>query len=365
MAVLNVAVIGDLHLDGMTADLGPDANRLQVAEVGKAEAWAVRNGIDEIWYVGDLSNGVVMSYDAHELLWAQWRLYPHLRRRVIVGNHDFEELGRHSLRLLKKMAEHGNLPNVFIYDEPTREVLDGVPVNFLPYPYPYLQPDQKVCTKNAINVSHFEVGGAVRDNGSVSRSDTDVEGTWIMGHLHTPQDLGAPKGKPNSTRRVHYVGTLYQRNFGESLPKSFTHLQARMHEGKLQTKLRRIDHDPAFKLINLDVQTAADLKKVTRNPLHKYKLFISAAVKVPDQFLADHPNVVRDQRYRNKRERDVLVEQKMVVSQECAQDDPFDSLGDYLEVRHPELTKAQRQRALKISEEIRAGLQYAAGLFAQ
>ena len=343
--VLDAVLIGDLHLDGMSADLGPDANRLQVAEVGKAEAWAVRNRVNEVWYLGDLCNRAVMSYEAHELLLAQWSLYPHLKRRVILGNHDWDEQGRHSLRLLKKVIEHGGLDHVHIYEEATREKIAGVPVNFLPYPYPDVEVDFK--TRNCINVAHCEVKGSLRDNGTDSSSqvELDTDGFWVLGHLHTPHDV---------SDWAHYVGTLFQRNFGEALPKSFTHLKARMHNGKLQTKVYRIDNKPAFQLINLDVQQQSDLKQVTKNPLHKFKLFVSAAVKVPEQFLADHPNVVRAQPYKNKRERDALVEERIILSQECEDDDPFGSLEEYLELEHPGLTKKQRKRALEINAEIRA-----------
>lgn len=344
--MLNALLIGDLHLDGMTADLGPEANRLQVAEVARAEAWAVRNGIDEIFYHGDVSNRPSLSYDAHELLVDQWSTYPHLKRRVILGNHDFNEVGSHSLRLMQKMIDKGALPNVTIYVEPTQVRIGGVKVNFLPWPYP--NEDCDLDLEDCINVSHFEVKGSMRDNGSAGTSKKTVakDCLWTMGHLHTPHDVG----------NVHYVGTLYQRNFGEDEEKSFTHLKARIVDKELQTKLLRVPHEAAFKLVNLNVEKLADLKKVSRNPLHKYKLFVSAAVRVPDQFLVDHPNVVRQDNYRTTRERDALIHQRIVLTQSCDQDDPFD-FADYLDVKASHLTDDQRKRAEQIMTEIRGVLE--------
>lgn len=351
--MLEAVLIGDLHTDGMTADLGPEANRLQVAEVARAEAWAVRNNISEVWYLGDVCNKSKMSYEAHELLLDLWSTYPHLKRRVILGNHDFDEVGAHSLRLMEKLIEKGGLTNVFIYTRPTREVIGGVKVNFLPYPFPHIDEEDLLdggidTYEDCINVSHFEVKGSKRDNGSAGTSKMKVaqDCQWVMGHLHTPHDVG----------NVHYVGTLFQRNFGESDDKSFTHLKARIHDKEFQCKLMRIKHEAAFKLINLDVATAADLKKVTTNRLHKYKLFISAAVRVPDQFMVDHPNVVRQDNYRTHKERDALVHQRVVLNQTCDQDDPFD-FADYLDVKASHLTDKQRARADAIMTEIRGVLE--------
>lgn len=348
--MLNVVLIGDLHLDGMTADLGPEANRLQMAEVARAEAWAVRNDVDEVWYLGDVCNKSLMSYGAHELLLDQWSLYPHLKRRVILGNHDFDEVGAYSLRLMDKMVDQ-MLPHVRIYTRPETEVIGGVTVNFLPYPFPDVDPEDMpdgFDLEDAVNVSHFEVKGSKRDNGSAGTSKQTVakDCLWVMGHLHTPHDVG----------NVHYVGTLYQRNFGEDLVKSFTHLKARIKDKEFEYKLNRIPHDAAFKLINLDVERIADLNKVTGNPLHKYKLFISAAVRVPDQFRVDHPNVVRDDSYRTTKERDALINQRVILNQTCDQDDPFD-FADYLDVKASHLTDKQRKRADQIMTEIRGVLE--------
>jgi len=343
--VLNCILIGDLHLDGMQADLGAKANSLQMREVAKAEAWAVANGIPEVVYLGDLCNRHVLTYDGHLLLHAQWSKYPHLIRRVILGNHDFAEDGVHSLRLLSTLRP---LPNVHVYDKPTTEDIGGVTVNFLPYPYPDV--DWGGELDGCINVSHFEVKGARQDNGAQSRSTKGVpKGTvWMMGHLHTPHDVGS----------VHYVGTLYQKTFGESLPKSFTWLKAKAGD-KLKTKVERVPVDPAFKLITLDIEEEDDLKQIDSNPLTKYKLVVSQAVGLSDQFLSSHPNVVRHNSYRTKDERAMLLE-SFDVTQVVDQGNPY-QVSEYLKVKHAYLSDKHFARADEIVREIKSRIEKANG----
>ena len=127
--MLNAVLIGDLHLDGMAAALGADANRLQVAEVARAEAWAVRNGVNHMVYLGDVSDRHTLSYDAHCRLVELWRTNTHLRRDVILGNHDFAENGVHSLSLLQRMAETDFEGSVHIHTEPTQLFPTTVGIN--------------------------------------------------------------------------------------------------------------------------------------------------------------------------------------------------------------------------------------------
>lgn len=340
---LSAVVIGDLHLDGMEADLGEEANALQIREVAKAEAWAVSNSIPEVWYLGDICNRTVMSYSAHLRLFAQWSKYPHLMRRVILGNHDFAEVGVHSLVLFMK-AMAPTLSHVHIYESPITETIGGVPVNFLPYPYPDVEWEGDL--EDSINVGHFEVKGSTRDNGTASSGGKPVmkSSYWVMGHLHTPHDVG----------RVHYVGTLYQRNFGESLPKSFSWLKARVHKGEIQVKLTRVPNDPSFKLITLDIQSDEDLLQVDDNPLNKYKLVVSEAARLTDNFLLSHPNVVRHDGYKTKQERQLLLEE-IDVAQVVDEGNPF-YLRDYWEIKHAHLTEKQITRGEAILADIRADL---------
>lgn len=341
--MLSAIAIGDLHLDGMLNDLGDDANRLQIAEVAKAEAWAVRNGIDHVFYLGDICNKSVMSYDAHERLVNLWRTNTHLRRHVILGNHDVAERGVHSLRLLERMAEFDFDGSVKVYTKPTQVEISGINVNFLPYPYP--NSDIDLDLRNAVNVSHFEVSGSLRDNGTANTSakmkvirDSNV---WIMGHLHTPHDVG----------NVHYVGTLYQRNFGESANKSFTWLRAKLNNGVFKYKLERIGVTPSFRLVNVDIERVEDLQSLQQVQGVFYKLFVKRGVVIPDNLLACYPNILRVEYYVSATERDVLVANAVIRQSDVTVSHIFDTVEDYLREHH-QLNEVQLKRAVSIINEI-------------
>ncbi len=334
--MLNVVVIGDLHLDGMNDDLGEEANSLIMAEVEKAEAWAVDNGVPEIWYPGDVCNRPVLSYDAHLKLRTTWRKRK-LIRRVIPGNHDFREMGHHSLLLLDKL----DIPNMHVYATPTQVEVGGIPVNFVPYPYGVEEPCE-LDPDDCINVGHFEVAGATLDNGHPGRGKRGVpKGTkWVLGHLHTPHDVGD----------VHYVGTLFQRNFGEKLPKSFTHLRARYRNNELEWKLDRVENDPDFKLITLEIESQKDLEQVNHNQLNRYKLVVSKSVTLTDTFMSSHPNVVRQDSYKTKLEKQLLTSD--AIMSQVMTDEGWLDYQDYLRQYHSHLDKKQMKMADRVMTEI-------------
>lgn len=342
---MRAVFIADLHLDGMGSALGPEANRLILDEVERVENWAVRNGVRHVFYLGDVCDKHYMSYEAHTLLMGTWSKHAdYLERHVIVGNHDFAETGVYSLSVLQKAIDNGMFEgSVRIYTEPAKLKIEGVKFQLLPYPYEKADPGAHIV------LGHFAVTGSLRDNGSKIKGGTEVVSgpTYIMGHLHKPHDVG----------KVHYTGTLFQRDFGASLPKFFTTIEARMDAGELQLDIDRIPHQPAFTLTNLVVAAHSDLKKVTSNLLDKFKLLIASSVKVPPDFLLTHPNVVRQDSYRNNKELGVLTQTKDLqdVGEGLHLDDPFSGLPDYLESLEVDTEIAAR--AIEIVETIRNELE--------
>lgn len=340
--MLDCIVIGDLHLDGMR--FLPNGNELIINEVRKAEAYAIRNEISTVIYVGDISDKPTLSYDAHERLLDLWgNNQDLLTRHIIIGNHDFSQSGKHSLTILKKAFEN---TSVHIHDAEETVEIGGVPVNFLPYPYP--KQETSLDLHNALNISHFEVNEAKRDNGSVSNSKTVIpENTrWVMGHLHTPQDVG----------KVHYVGTLFQRNFGESLPKSFSRVKARIKDGKLQVKYTRIPNKPAFELRNCLIEKQSDLDLIPNDPSIFCKLLVSAKVHIPADFLAGRPNCIKLQLFNTKSERAALINDTVIQEVSVAETDVFSALPDYLERYHPDLSKEETNRLFSIVSQIQENL---------
>ena len=330
--------ITDLHLDGMNSALGASANTLIMNEVARVEAWALRNGIDNIFYLGDIGNTPELSYEAQQLLIRQWAFHSdYFTRYIISGNHDYAEDGVHSLSVLQEAVDKGMFGDrVRIYTKPAKLKIEGLKVQLLPYPYTEASPDAQLV------LGHFAVSGSQRDNGMVITDGVEPlpKATYVCGHLH----------KPHSVGKVRYPGTLFQRDFGASLPKSFTYLEAEVEGKHADIQLHVVPHEPAFTLTNLIVETAADLKLVDDNPLHKFKLFLSAAVRLPENFLLNHPNVIRHDTYKSKRELKVKVAHDKVEDDDVALDDPFAGLPEYFE--STDIEPGVLKRALDIADEI-------------
>lgn len=330
-----------MHLDKLLKLFGERSYQLQIAEYDKACDWAVRHGVPFVFIKGDICDTSRLTYEAQLVLLDFFHRWDgKLSFHIILGNHDFDEVGVHSLEAFERMySKYGWFKSIHIYAEPAQKVLDGVVVNFLPYPYK----ERLKGKKPSVNVAHFEVNGSIRDNGGRINNDVELEDngdTWLMGHLHTP----------NIMKNVFYSGTLYQLNFGESLPKGFNHCQFKYKNGKLIRKITFIENDPMFKLINLVVESKLDFKKLTKNPLHLYKLFIKNNVHLPDSLLEEYPNIVMTNGYKSKEELDVIMNESIVeFNQELESFKITDGLMEFLSTR---LDKKQMKRALKIASEL-------------
>jgi hypothetical protein len=285
--ILEVVVGGDFHADKMKG-LFPERHlELQVAEQRKSMRYAVKNGIRDYFWPGDIAHLPRLTEEARIAL---MRLLDEfdgkLNIHIILGNHDVAYEGFHSLQSFVEMYKTGKYKTIFIYDKAQQVMMNGIPVNFLPYPHKKALPHNTKKCDRSINVAHLERPGARRDNG---RTIGPKDGTkqkddnyWFIGHLHTPQSLG------NS----HFCGTMFQTNFGESLPKGFIHFKAKLKNGKLTVKVDRIPNDPAFKLIPLIVESRKDLKKIEPNPLYLYKVFLKEGVEIKVDLNKKYPNII-------------------------------------------------------------------------
>jgi len=279
--------VGDPHFDKMGNLLKAQHLDLQIAELRKPFEYAVQNGIQEVWVLGDVAHKERLSEEARIALFKLLEEYDgRVIVRIILGNHDVAYDGFHALQFFVELFKSKKFKTVFIYDKKKQVVINGVPVNFLPYPATQALPhDTSTCDKS-INVAHLERPGALRDNGMKIKKGDGVKqrdkNVWVIGHLHTPQTVGL----------TWYSGTLYQTSFGESLPKSFMHIKARVDkDGLLDCKIKRIPVDPAFKLIPLVIEKRKDFKKIEDNPLYLYKLFIKSGVDVDFDIHKRYPNV--------------------------------------------------------------------------
>lgn len=296
--MLEFVGIGDLHMDKLSKLLPGFGNAAVAAETRKVLDYAKKHGVVHVFYYGDVCDKSRMSYSGHteltQILFGPE--YADLNHWVILGNHDFEENGTHSLQVLQQFAESTGRSNVHIITQPTETKIDGVRVRFLPYPH-------ESTSKDALNVGHFEAAGALRDNGKRITDGYSKNHLCAMGHLHTMHQV----------RRMYYSGTLYQTNFGEKLPKFFHHAKVMPD---LRHKFKCVRHTPSFTLTNLEVRSRADLKKVSSNPLDLYKLFVHSSVKLRPDDLEKLNNVVRINKFETEKDLKTQLADDWKVSDE-------------------------------------------------
>jgi hypothetical protein len=142
---------------------------------------------------------------------------------------------------IKILQSYGLEPRIKVFIHQEDYEIEGVPVRFLPHPY------TKTSSKR-LNIGHFEVTGAIRDNGYKIKEGIENSNLALVGHLHTPHRIG----------NNYFSGTLYQTNFGESLPKSFHHFKVR---DDLKCKILNIRNEPEYILEN----KKSILRKTLRN----------------------------------------------------------------------------------------------------
>lgn len=287
---MRAIVIGDLHLDALYKYFPQDHLKLQANEISKAFNYGYKNGINVVVFLGDIGEHSKLSYPALCMFIELLNKYRDFEIHIILGNHDFDEVGVHSLQPIHTMATLGLLPHVNIY--PVREVkkIQGIKFNFCSYP-------STEAEKNAINFGHFSTPGSIMDNGHITPEDQGTKvrekDIWVLGHLHTPHG--------------NFCGTMYQLSFPERLPKGFTVLEARNKNGKLRCKREFVQTDPAFKFVTLDIQSKSDLKKIDPNPLYLHRLVVKSKYELPEDIMDKYPNVVRVLGYTNKKEKKLIL----------------------------------------------------------
>jgi DNA repair exonuclease SbcCD nuclease subunit len=330
--------IGDLHFDRLRKLYGDKANELQAEEIEKPLDYALSKGIKTVIFGGDICEYEVMSYSAHlAFLKLILKYSKHLDIHIILGNHDFAETGLHSLQLLDLLAASKVL-NCSIYTAPTKVALENVTFNFLPYPHS--KPLKHFSA--TVNIGHFEVSGSFRDNGSKSKSDYVIKdkNLWLLGHLHTPHTI-----KSN----IFYSGTLYQLNFGESLPKGWVDFKVKETKtGALTHDVEFVKNNPEFKLFNIDVTTLNDLDQIKKNPLYKYTLFLREGIELPENITVDYPGIVSISGYKTKKELEALKTNAMLPIEEQTLKNVSVFYGLKKNLKQQGATDQQINRALKL-----------------
>jgi DNA repair exonuclease SbcCD nuclease subunit len=349
--------IGDLHLGAfgnIFADMdNPDA--LVFEAVQQAVDYAKYNGIKTLIFLGDLFDAPEPSQHQVTQLLAFLLTLRDYDVHIITGNHDYEHISHNALEIADFVIRAGMLPHVKLYLKPTQTSIDGVPFCFFPWPH-HNRKKFKLTGPPSVNIAHVEQTGALTDSGRKIEEgvklDQDSGDAWVIGHLHRRQEIG----------RIFYPGTLFQKTFGEPLPKGFLHGEAELRKGKLKFKGKWQAIQPPFVLENLRIEAPEDLRQVqaystTDRPIKRYKLFIKNSVALPPTFRVDNPHVVRIDGWKTKQEAEQLEKGNLVLSPAALSDTKkliFNDLSTTLKEKG--LNKPQRKKARKIINRIAAEL---------
>lgn len=321
--MLEAIGVGDLHFDG---PLGKYLTSMTlhdfiVSEVQGVLRYAKEQGVRDVIFYGDIAHKPTLSVESTLAFANLLQSYPKLRFWVLTGNHDVEQTGVHSLRLLKYMTQW--MSHVTVIDKPVTKTISGEQVRFLPWPHTDTE-------EGALNVLHIEVSGSKWDTGRETKTDLRIprKHFCVAGHLHTSQTV----------RNVHYSGTLYQTNFGESLPKFFHHIQFDNGEGRIEL----VRNKPAVTLHNLVVRTKKDLSLVPDDPNCLCKVFVHQGVEIDPSTFEGLPNVVKTNSFKSKEELQVLMTEDLLLD-----DDNFSAKFNYKEMLEKWMDSNKIQDSLK------------------
>lgn len=289
--------IGDLHTTNQAGRGGlskyiPNHDQFVFSEVQKVINYACDKGIKHVFLYGDLCEDPRMGYSGTRGLIRLSRRNKDITFHAILGNHDKfaeESVHGHSLELLQEF----NFSNFKIYTEPTVVEIEGVKVNFLPWPSTDFR-------KGMLNVAHTEVRGSKSDAGKAFDGDAfpKTNAVVVMGHLHTNHRV----------RNTYYAGTLYQTNFGESLKKYFHHIT---YDSDDEYEVRSVRHKPKYTLHTVVVDS-----KKPKIPDSKYKLVKLIINDGIDYTPPVQSNIVMVKPYKTKSELTQILTEDLLVGQE-------------------------------------------------
>lgn len=283
MSVLEGVATADWHFMGLAKHF-PDHVQRTIFELDKVYQYAVSNGIPYVFVPGDISDTPHMPYEVYIALVLFLKKYDGIvTTYYIPGNHDFSDLKKTSMDLLNVLYQNDFFKTFHLHMGHHSEVIEGVPVNFLPYPLNEA-PESKTPH---LNFSHISYNGAIGDNGRKLRiKDEFIQNPNdfnISGHIHQYQYL--------KSKNALYCGNPFQKNFGESLPKGFVHFKARGTKKKIELKHKFVDTKPDFKLLNVKIESREDFAKLSTSDAYRYKLWVSPSVEIPKDLRVKFPNI--------------------------------------------------------------------------
>lgn len=334
----------DWHLDGGLTRFFPlNALEKQLRELEKIFHYALENNIRHIFMPGDLADKARVSEATFiALVTMLLKFDKYVSFRYILGNHDFAQVGKTSLDVLRVFADNGVFKNVHLYEKPETVLIDGVDVSFVPY----LHSTAPKTKRGRVIFAHVEEVGAKGDNGVALKSQhlkvvRDLKDYVFSGHLHTHQVL--------KERRITFNGSPYQKNFGESLPKGFVEFRAKYSaEGKLLVKQEFVDNRPGFRLVELTIEESSQWEELEHGDHVFYKIHLGDGVVAPKNITRDFPNIVSlaGTTYRGRSNLEIA---EKTSANDIPKITPLTGLVEYL--HNFDLTKAEVKRAVQMVRE--------------
>ena len=312
MPSVDVVFIGDLHIGSLT-NLFPDredSDILILESTKPALNYARENGVKTVVLLGDIYDTPYPTQEQQALFFDYLYRNRDLDFYIIPGNHDLElEAGVVSLHTADAITRLKLLPHVKLFLHRAEVEISGVPFTFMPWPI--IKTNKK---RTSINIAHVPSIGAKSDSGRVFKEGeafklNTAKDYWFVGDLHQHQ----------KSKHVVYPGTMFQKTFGEKLPKGFVFASIKFKSNKLTVKHKFIPCEPPFTLETIKIDTLDDLKKIPKyidDPIlsphiKRFKIILGKDMVLPPNFLVDNPHVVKWDK--NSKLRTVTVEDTVEV----------------------------------------------------
>lgn len=280
--------VGDLHTTDHTGSGGlakyiENPDLFVMGEVQKVLDYGKAKDVRRVVFKGDLCDGPRMSYEGSLAFMDVIDSNPEFDFYLYLGNHDMygeTPAAGHSLQLLKRV--YARSKNVHIYTTPKTVKIDDVRVRFCPYP-------NMDFDRRALNFFHKEVYGSKSDSGRLNREDSlsRSKAVAIGGHLHTAHRV----------RNSYFIGTLYQTNFGEQLPKYFAHIEFDTPD---EYNVKLVKTDPKYKLHTVVLQSRDDLANIPTKRTDLVKLVIQDGADVSAEDYAHLKNIAVLKNFKSK-----------------------------------------------------------------
>jgi predicted phosphodiesterase len=304
--MLHAISTSDWHLGGLRKVFPHDHIQRQITEIDKIYRYAIEHDIQHVFVPGDISNDPTLDDPTLIALLSLLLTYDgSINTYYIAGNHDFESKKKTSLDVLRLLIENGAFKTFHLFLSAESRKIDGVPVNFLPFPS-----DNFEQRRAALNFVHVDFDGAVSDSGYKAKVAHEMyvpeHSFTISGHIHKYQYL--------KKKRVVYNGNPYQVKFDERLPKGFVEFWCKFKNGQIQMRHQFINNNPEFRLEQVTINSAHEIESLSDSPHVKYSIAVGDGVILPSNISTIKPSIVAMRGFKNIAEANAELERKIIAA---------------------------------------------------